>query len=91
MNSSNDIAAPHTAKPAPKGASRLRNMASNQGLLVVLLVLVVAFSLVLPESSLVSLRCPLAVQPALLACQFDPLAMRRGALARWRRCLAMLA
>lgn len=48
MNPPKDIAAPANAGTASKSASSWRNMASNQGLLVVLLVLIVAFSLVLP-------------------------------------------
>jgi ribose transport system permease protein len=38
------------ANPASRGASRLRNIASNQGLLVVLVVLLIAFSVALPQT-----------------------------------------
>lgn len=36
--------------PAPSAASRLRNIASSQGLLVVLVALIIAFSLALPQT-----------------------------------------
>lgn len=48
MKSVNPPAAGAVRKPTPSSASQFRNMASSQGLLVVLIGLIVAFSLALP-------------------------------------------
>lgn len=50
MKSASDLAVAGASNPACKGASQLRNMASNQGLLLVLVAIIVAFSLALPET-----------------------------------------
>jgi ribose transport system permease protein len=45
-----DGSSANALSPAPAGASRLRNMASSQGLLVVLVALIIAFSVALPQT-----------------------------------------
>lgn len=50
MKAQHNLSETHYADPTQKGASRLRNMASSQGLLIVLVGFIVVFSLLLPQT-----------------------------------------
>lgn len=50
MKAQHNLADTHVADPTQRGAMRLRNMASNQGLLAVLIGLIVVFSIALPAT-----------------------------------------